>query len=211
MQLLRIFFVYFAILCSFSATGVAQKQKLEPAPRPPMVEPHKENPGITEQAGIGSTQAYARAGVLELGGSAGFTLAEDLKEVSFSPSFGWFIVDNLQLSAIVNWTYVKAGDAGGAHVLSLIAEPSFHYPWSYTQFLFAGLGVGLQFMSEPKSESGVAIAPRVGVKCLVGRSGMISLALSPVFTFNDTIQTSRGTVLAVEDLWSLNAGYSVLW
>ena len=33
--------------------------------------------GVTEQAGIGGTQAYARAGVLELGGSASLTLAKD--------------------------------------------------------------------------------------------------------------------------------------
>src|SRR5688572_10740467 len=60
----------------------------DPMPTPPGAEVAVT--GVTEQAGVGGTQAYARAGVLELGGSAGLTIAKDFTQVTFSPTVGWF-------------------------------------------------------------------------------------------------------------------------
>src|SRR5207245_86326 len=44
-------------------------------PQPPVPAPTVPETGVTKQAGVGGTQAYARAGVLELGGSGGFAAA----------------------------------------------------------------------------------------------------------------------------------------
>ncbi len=171
-----------------------------------------QNPGITEQAGVGGNQGYARAGVLELGGSASFTKAEDLTEISFTPAVGWFIIDNLQLTGLLAWNFAKGGTGDGAHVLSAMVEPSFYYPMDDSRFIFAGLGAGIQYMDSPTSETGFAIAPRVGYKQLVGRSGLVSLDVRPVFSFNDDIEARGGnTLIGFDSLWGINAGYSILW
>ncbi len=58
--------------------------------------------GIVSQAGVGGLIGYGRAGVLELGGSAGFTFASDYRNLNIAPSIGWFVADNLELSAILS-------------------------------------------------------------------------------------------------------------
>ncbi|MBA3456357.1 MAG: hypothetical protein H0T42_24870, partial [Deltaproteobacteria bacterium] len=47
--------------------------------------------GIVSQAGVGGLIGYGRAGVLELGGSAGFTFASDYRNLNIAPSIGWFV------------------------------------------------------------------------------------------------------------------------
>jgi len=64
------------------------------------------------QAGIGGEVGYGRPGVVELGGSAGFTIADNYRNVAIAPSIGWFLADNLELSGILSLSYVKAGDPG---------------------------------------------------------------------------------------------------
>ena len=66
-------------------------------------------PGVTEQAGVGGTQAYARAGVLELGGSGGFAAASNYTRFELSPSIGLFLVDNLELSLLTGFNYFSVG------------------------------------------------------------------------------------------------------
>ncbi len=78
-------------------------------PKPQPAAPALPSGGITEQAGVGGTQAYGRAGVLELGGSAGFTAASGLTAVNISPSVGWFFIDNLELSAIISFQWQSVG------------------------------------------------------------------------------------------------------
>ena len=93
-------------------------------PAPPV--PTPTIPGITgdviEQAGVGGSVGYGRTGVLELGGAAGLTIAQDMRAVNFSPSVGFFIVDNFELSAILDATNLKAGSES-ANIWSALAEP----------------------------------------------------------------------------------------
>src|SRR5688572_175312 len=93
-------------------------------PAPPVAAPTAELPdgGIVEQAGIGGVVGYGRAGVLELGGSAGLTLASDFRSVNVSPSIGWFVADNLELTGILGVTNIKTGD-NSATVWSALIEP----------------------------------------------------------------------------------------
>src|SRR5205814_9590857 len=60
---------------------------------PPVPQPNI--PGITgdvvEQAGVGGNVGYGRAGVPELGGSAGLPKAQDIRAINFSPQIGWFL------------------------------------------------------------------------------------------------------------------------
>lgn len=177
--------------------------------------------GITEQAGVGGTQAYARAGVLELGGSAGLTLADNFTQISFSPTIGWFFVDNLEISAILGINYVSAtvevpDGAGGTNeetadstVVNFLIEPSYHLPFSDRLFGFLGVGVGLAYQDGPGA--GFAVAPRLGVNVLVGRSGIFTPAITAVYQTTDAVSTPQGTVLAVGSTFGMQAGYTVMW
>src|SRR5438034_480608 len=78
-------------------------------PQPPVPAPTVPETGVTKQAGIGGTQAYARAGVLELGGSGGFAAASNYTRFELSPSFGMFVVDNVELSLLTAFNYFRIG------------------------------------------------------------------------------------------------------
>jgi hypothetical protein len=49
---------------------------------------------IAHGAGAVSPLGYASASVVELGGTVGFTHASKTTEVHFTPSIGYFLVDN---------------------------------------------------------------------------------------------------------------------
>jgi len=179
----------------------------DPTPMAPKVSP--EGQKVTSQAGIGGTQSYARAGVLELGGSGSLTFSTGRKEFSLSPSIGWFFMNNWQISAMVSYSTTKVDGADAVNTFRLLAEPSFHVPFSNTLFGFIGLGAGIAHLSG--SDVGMAIAPRVGIKTTVGRSGMLTVDLRNTFATNDLIETPRGTLITVDSAFSIGAGYTVLW
>lgn len=195
--------------CSILLTGGAfAQQQLETAPVPPKPQPG-ESVEVKRQSGIGSEFAFAEAGVVEIGGSLGFTQAEEYSDGNFSPSIGYFFANNVQISLLGNVGYVKVDGEDAKSVGSLIAEPSFHYPTTNTTFLFAGFGVGALFESQEKT--GVALAPRVGYKNLVGRSGMFTISLQPIIGLNESeAQSVQGTVLNVRRANNLRLGYTVL-
>lgn len=200
----------FTKLASFvlvTAPTIAFAQK-EAAPEAPKVAP-TESVGMRTQAGIGSEVSFARAGVVELGGSVAFTSAEKLTSLSFAPTAGYFFADNLQISGILNWNHSKVGEEKATNVISLIAEPSFHYPLTNEQFTFIGLGAGALFQEDV--DTGFAISPRIGFKNLIGRSGMVTADVRAIYSLNDTnVSTSEGNVLAVKSAYGMGIGYTVL-
>ncbi len=178
--------------------------------------------GVTEQAGIGGTQAYARAGVLELGGAASLTLAKDFTQIGFSPTVGWFFIDNLEISALLgishsSQTVVVANGTGGtteedfkATVVNLLVEPSYHLPFTNSVFGFLGMGVGLAYRNGGVG-TGFAFAPRLGMNIMVGRSGIFTPAITAVYQTTDAVSTPTGTVVAVSGSFGLQMGYTVMW
>jgi hypothetical protein len=185
-------------------------------PAPPVPQPNI--PGITgdvvEQAGVGGSVGYGRAGVLELGGSAGLTMAQDIRALNFSPSIGWFLVDNFEISGILDVANMKAG-GDSATVWSALVEPSFHLPINRQMFGFIGMGVGASYVSE--LGAGMAVAPRIGMDFLVGRSGVLRPSLSYQYTTHDANATSNDmgetnvTLVAVSSMLRFNVGYSTMW
>jgi hypothetical protein len=171
--------------------------------------------GFVEQAGIGGATGYGRAGVLELGGSAGFRLGSDFSQVNVSPSVGWFIADNFQVSGIIDLGYISAEDADGstadATVFTAIVEPSYHLPFTRSIFGFLGLGVGGSYVSD--LGGGFVTAPRVGANFLVGRSGLLTPSLSWQYTTHDVMEdeVDNQTTAAVSSAARLNVGYTVMW
>jgi hypothetical protein len=184
-------------------------------PQPPVASPGVDLPpgGVVEQAGVGGVVGYGRAGVLELGGSAGLMIASEFRNVNVSPTIGWFVADNLELSAILGVSNIKAGDED-ATVWSALLEPSYHVPFNRTTFGFMGLGIGAAYVSE--LGAGLAVAPRIGANVLVGRSGVLTPSLSYEYTTHDVDSTTTGdmqdiTLVAVSSALRVNIGYTAMW
>lgn len=177
-------------------------------PHPEVAAPATPAGGLVKQAGVGGVVGYGRAGVLELGGSAGFTAATDLTQVNVAPSIGWFLADNLQLTGILDLAYVKAGDNDGTIVTGLV-EPSYHVPFNRTTFGFLGVGMGVSYVDGPGA--GFALAPRLGANLMVGRSGILTPSLSWQYTTHDTMDTEMGALLVVSSAVRANVGYTVMW
>ncbi len=177
-------------------------------PAPPVAEAALPPGGVVEQAGIGGEVGYGRAGVLELGGSAGLMLSSQFRNVTIAPSFGWFVSDNFELSAILSVSNVKAGTMS-ATTWSAIAEPSYHVPFNRTTFGFFGMGVGAGY--ENKMGAGLAFAPRVGAKFLVGSSGVLTPSLQYMYISHDAMTTGDATVVALTSAMSVNVGYTTMW
>ena len=173
------------------------------------------NADVVEQAGVGGQVGYGRAGVLELGGSAGLTMAQDVRSVNFSPSIGWFLIDNFELSGIVDVTNLKAGKGDSATLVSGLIEPSFHIPVNRTVFGFVGMGVGAAY--QHNLGTGLAVAPRLGMDFLIGRSGVLRPSLSYEYTTHDTMAavgpdgSASVTLVAISSALRFNIGYSSMW
>lgn len=180
-------------------------------PAPPVAAPVAAAGGMVSQAGIGGSTAYGRPGVVELGGSIGLTLAGELTQFNVSPSVGWFFTDNLQLSGIVGFNYsstTTAGVSSSASSLNVLVEPSYHLPLNRSLFAFLGLGVGLGYADGPGA--GFALAPRLGMNIMVGRSGILSPALTFVYSTSEVLRTPQGTFIGGNTSFGINVGYTVM-
>jgi hypothetical protein len=189
-----------------------------PAPRsdndtlPPVPAPTVPLSGLTRQAGVGGTQAYGRAGVMELGGAAGFSAATNYSRFELSPSIGIFVIDNLELSLLGSFSHFRVGAPDNrvtATEIKALFEPSLHLPISQVVFGFAGLGAGFNYISG--QEAGLAFQPRLGMNLLIGRSGVLTPAISVAYSTVEALRTEAGRVLAVQTSYGMNIGYTVMW
>lgn len=177
-------------------------------PTPPPASPLPPDAAVVEQAGVGGAVAYGRAGVLELGGSASFSTASNFTEVSIRPSLGWFIADNLELSGILSLNHASV-DGNDATSWAALAEPSYHLPINSKLFAFLGVGAGISHVNNVGT--GFALAPRLGMNILVGRSGVLTPALIAQYSTTDSIETPQGTLVAVTSTFGMQIGYTVMW
>jgi hypothetical protein len=179
-------------------------------PQPPVAAPGANLPdtGIVEQAGVGGVVGYGRAGVLELGGSAGLQMSSEFRSLSINPSIGWFVADNLELSAILGVSNIKAGDES-ATMWSAVVEPSYHLPFNRSVFGFLGMGIGAAY--EQRLGAGLAVAPRIGANFLVGRSGVLTPSLQYQYITHNSMVEDDVTVVALTSALSVNVGYTAMW
>jgi hypothetical protein len=177
-------------------------------PQPEVATPGVPPGGFVEQAGVGGTVGYGRAGVLELGGSAGFTSGGGMTQINVAPSIGWFVADNLELTGIFDIAHAST-DTGDGTLVTLLAEPSYHLPFNRTMFGFFGLGVGGSYVKGPGMA--FAMAPRLGANFLIGRSGILTPSLSWQYNTHDSMDTGNGVLLQVSSAVRANVGYTVMW
>ena len=93
--------------------------------------------------------------------------------------------------------------------MKALIEPSFHLPFSQVAFGFLGLGAGVGYITG--ANAGFALQPRLGANFLVGRSGVLTPALTVAYSTTDAIRTPAGTILAVRTSYGMNIGYTVMW
>lgn len=190
-------------------SGLSMAQtRLDPipqAPRPDVPEAER----LTRQAGVGGNQAFARAGVMELGGSAAYSATGDLSMLSIAPSIGYFVMDNWQATAFVQWIHSKVTGADSSDIFLMLVEPSFHVPFTDSNFGFIGVGAGLA--KTTGADLGFALAPRIGYKLLVGRSGMLTADIRNTM-FTDQVETTGNvTSFTLSNTVAVGLGYTVLW
>lgn len=182
-------------------------------PLPPPAYPGTPPGGLVKQAGAGGDIAYGRSGVLELGGSAGFIASSDLLAVNVSPSIGWFFTDNMQVSAIVSLTHVETerGDVTEEGTLyTFLVESSYHMPFGRSLFAFGGLGMGAAHADDVGW--GFALAPRLGLNVMVGRSGILTPSVSYQYNTHDTMEVEQfRNYVGVTTALAANIGYTVMW
>ena len=217
-------FTVIAAIC-VAVTGTARADdKPNLAPRntlPPAESSHDPHPAapsplignrnatIVSQAGVGGPVAYARSGVLELGGMLAWQAQSGQSTIMVAPTLGWFLTDNFELSGIVQYNRQVNGDNAQTFITALV-EPSFHLPVVDQLFLFAGFGVGATGVTG--QDVGFAIAPRVGMNVLVGRSGILTPSVAWNASTNRSVTDPAGnTLLAMNSRWTANIGYSVMW
>jgi hypothetical protein len=160
------------------------------------------------------TQLYARAGVVELGGSGGFAAASNYTRFELSPSAGVFVADEIELSFLTAVNYFRIGamnnkPSSSATELKALVEPSYHLPFSREVFGFVGFGAGINYVTG--QSAGLALQPRLGANFLVGRSGLLTPSLNVSYSTVDALRTAAGTVLAVQTSYGLDIGYTVMW
>jgi hypothetical protein len=157
-----------------TAIGIEVEGKMEAGdrPSPPTVEARPPEATIVTGAGAGSDVAYASQFVVELGGMTAFTRRNDITMLRLAPMFGWFIIDNLEISLLPDLLLVHLdGETEVAAGFSL--EPSYHVPLGDQVLLFGGLGLGARFGTQTE----FAFRPRIGLDLLIGRSGILKPAL----------------------------------
>lgn len=191
----------------------------DPAPTvpSPMVGRHMH---VVKQAGRGGPTAYAREGVLELGGGMSLSSTSDYLQLTMTPAVGYFITNNFELSFIPSWSFARVGKKGqrsSPTTLSFLVQSSLHLPLADTLFVYGGLGIGAAFLKTIPGHAGdhgwgFAFQPELGLNMMVGRSGIVSPYANVMLATNKVIKAESGaTHVALNTLVGAGVRYSVMW
>ena len=192
---LGIVLVALVVASVLPCAAVAQDPEEAPAPCPP--------DDVTE---------YGEQGVYEVGGSVGFFWDDPEFTLSVSPSFGVFLLDYFEISAIVDLEYVNdedpdTGERTGSTTVIAVIEPSYHLPLDEGLYLLTGLGVGVGYDGEIV---GLELIPRVGLNIAIGRSGILTPAARvPILLGVGTVDEDDGFEASVEV--ALEVGYTTFF
>jgi hypothetical protein len=147
--------------------------------------------------------AYGQKGAVELGGSVGLNWTNDAFGLDLSPTVGYFIMDRVELSALLRISYEDQESENGKRESvksgALVIEPSYHLPVRDELFVLAGLGMGIGHDDE---DFDFEIIPRVGLNVGIDLVGVVTPSLKmPILIDNDGTSAGLG----------LEVGYSVVW
>lgn len=147
--------------------------------------------------------AYGQKGAVELGGSIGLNWTNDAFGLDISPSVGYFIMDRVELSALLRISYEDQeddnGDRESVKSFAFIVEPSYHLPVREEVFVLAGLGFGVGHDDE---DFDLEFIPRVGLNVGIDLVGVVTPSLKmPILIDNDGTSAGLGFEVAYSVVW----------
>jgi hypothetical protein len=152
---------------------------------------------------------YGRTGSTELGAAFGVTIAADVRDLSASLAIGRFVAERFELSALASVANVKAG-AQSATLWSTLVEPAYHLALAPQIFGLLGMGVGVAYTH--RLGTGLAVAPRIGVRFAVGRLGVITPTLSFSYVTHRALDPVADlAATAVARALRIQLGYAITW
>jgi hypothetical protein len=176
-----------------------------------------------------SAQSFAKKGVWELGGSAGFSSstsvangesAEDaFTTFMFSPYIGYFVVDCFELGLIPSFVSQSFGDNYSANSFGVYFAPAWNFDLQSNLFPFIEGRIGYNTTSTTVTDdegdeteyntSGLAWGLRGGVKVQVGNSALVNLALfyDQLTMDPDNWDGDRNG----QNVFGVTAGFTIFW
>ena len=152
---------------------------------------------------------YGDAGRTELGAAFGATIAADVRDLSASIAIGRFVAPRFELSALASIANVQAG-AQSATLWSSVVEPAYHLALAPSIDGLLGMGVGVAYTR--RLGTGLAVAPRIGVRFPVGRFGVLTPALSFTYVTHRALDpVAELATDAVTRALRIQLGYAITW
>jgi hypothetical protein len=150
-----------------------------------------------------ATPPYGQKGAVELGGSVGLNWTNDAFGLDLSPSVGYFILDRVEVSALLRISYEDQENDNGERESvksgAFIIEPSYHMPVREEVFVLAGLGFGIGHDDE---DFDLEFIPRVGLNVGIDLVGVVTPSLKmPILIDNDGTSAGLGFEVAYSVVW----------
>ncbi|PKM93048.1 MAG: hypothetical protein CVU80_00155 [Elusimicrobia bacterium HGW-Elusimicrobia-4] len=167
---------------------------------------------------VASDKKYATQGVVELGGTAGFSSISTKLDVegaesvttttlSLAPEVGYFVADNISLGAVLNIASVNVEYADAYTTTGILLAPTYVFKGE-SAYPFVGLLLGLSSSKAGDyTENSTIYGLRGGVKVKLGGNGLLNLGLSyTAGSESDNDEPSNKYNLGII---RLNAGFSL--
>lgn len=174
-------------------------------------------------------QNFAKKGVWELGGSAGFssstsvfngeTAEESATTFMLAPYLGYFVVNSFELGLIPSFVSQSFGDNYSASSFGVYFAPAWNFDLQSNLFPFIEGRIGYNTSTTTVTDdegveheftaSGLAWGLRGGVKVQVGNSGLVNLALfyDQITMDPDNWDGDRNG----ENVFGVTAGFTIFW
>ena len=147
-------------------------------------------------------------GRIEFGAAFGATIASDVRDLSATLMLGRFVTERLELGALASVARLEAG-ARSATLWSTVIEPAYHLPLTAGVDGVLGMGIGLAYHHQ--LGAGLAVAPRIGVRFVVGRH-VVTPALAYTYVTHRALDADADlAVIGVTRALRLQLGYAIRW
>lgn len=132
-------------------------------------------------------QDFATKGDIEVGGNISFTSITSVHNgetasnstsiFSFSPYFGYFVVNNLELGIIPSFTSYSYGGGSSITTFGIYFAPAWNFDLKSHTYPFIEGQIGYNSQSNGATEGGLAWAVKGGIKAQVGSSALINFGI----------------------------------
>lgn len=136
-------------------------------------------------------QTFAKQGVIELGGTVGFSSETDVSDgetadesttsFSFSPQIGYFVINGLELALMPVYSTESLGD-NSSSMFGIFFMPQYHFDLQSSVYPFIGGFVGYNSINFDRNGtettlSGLSFGGGAGVKVQIGNSALLNVGL----------------------------------